>query len=157
MSGLNDGFRFFGKSEITLPRTRQNIDFSKKIQKSYFFQFFLYDLEENIPNRQFLIFDFSWILRIFLLSPRISELLKQALKWRIICYPCSFLSIIARSALSVLDRQIRDVRSFVRSFVRPWDNWFLRLVIRGVDSAKYTWCFETRIFTDLKKTFKNEL
>ena len=33
MSGLNDGFRFFGKSEIALPRTRQNIDFPENIQK----------------------------------------------------------------------------------------------------------------------------
>ena len=55
MSGLNDGFRFFGKSEIALPRTRQNIDFPENFQKRYFFSF-LYDLEENIPNRQFLIF-----------------------------------------------------------------------------------------------------
>ena len=57
MSGLNDGFRFFGKSEITLPRTRQNIDFPENIQKVSF-PVFLYGLEENIPNRQFLIFDF---------------------------------------------------------------------------------------------------
>ena len=41
MSGLNDGFRFFGKSEITLPRTRQNIDFSEKIQTVTFFSFFV--------------------------------------------------------------------------------------------------------------------
>ena len=92
MSGLNDGLWFFGKSEIPLPRTRQNIDFPKK-SKNKLFSVFLYNLEENIPNRQFLIFDFSWILGIFLLSPGISELLKQALKCYIFGDPCSFLSI----------------------------------------------------------------
>ena len=89
-------FSFFGNSEIVLPRTHQNIDFCKKNQKGTFFSFFLNDLEENILNRQLLILNFSWILMIFLLSPRISELLKQALNSHKICSPCAFLSISPR-------------------------------------------------------------
>ena len=73
---------------LGLAKTLNFSEFFKKFP----FSVFLNDLEENIPNKQFLIFVFSWILRIFLLSPRISELLKQALKCRIFCYPCSFLS-----------------------------------------------------------------
>ena len=74
---------------LGLAKTLNFSEFFKKFP----FSVFLNDLEENIPNKRFLIFDFSWKLMIFRLLPRISEILKQALKWRIICSPCSFLSI----------------------------------------------------------------
>ena len=52
-------FSFFLKSEIALPRTRQNIDFSKKFQESYIFQFFVLSGRKHTEQT---MFDFSFFL-----------------------------------------------------------------------------------------------
>ena len=93
LSGLNDGFRFCRKIKSHCLGLAKTWIFPKKIRKLHF-PVFLYHLAENIPDRQFLILGFSWIIRIFLLSPRIPELSKHALNSHKICSPCSVLSIL---------------------------------------------------------------
>ena len=58
-------FSFFWKSEIALPRTRQNIDFPKKYLKSFFFFFFVSSGRKHTEQTIF-NFWFSWKFRDFL-------------------------------------------------------------------------------------------